>query len=132
VCEISDAMLPYIGEGGIGTACTAGNQCRSGMCANDTSGGGAYCIEPCTARGGCPHGFGCLPLRPGGSDYYLYCVRAGARGFGETCAVPADCRTGYCETGRCTRICNDGYCPRGTACQTTGIVAGGEAIRICR
>jgi hypothetical protein len=133
VCQLNDAMLPYIGENGLGTSCATNTDCRSGMCANDGTGASPYCIEMCTVRGGCPHGFGCVPFRTSsGGAYSLFCVTAGRRNVGETCANGADCRSGYCDASRCTRICNDGYCPTGTTCTSSGITADGTAIRVCR
>jgi hypothetical protein len=133
VCQLNDAMLALIGEAGIGASCAAGTDCRSGLCATDGSGGAAYCIEPCTVRGGCPHGFGCAPFRTSsGGAYSLFCVVAGRGDIGASCADSTDCRSAYCDTSRCTRICNDGYCPGGTTCSGTGITADGTAIRVCR
>jgi hypothetical protein len=133
VCQITDPMLPYIGESGLGTTCSANTDCRSGMCANDGASPTPYCIELCTVRGGCPHGFGCAPFRTStGGSYSLFCVTAGSRGIGQTCSSGADCRSGYCDTSRCTRICNDGYCPSAMTCSATGITADGTAIRVCR
>jgi hypothetical protein len=103
------------------------------MCANDGTSSGPYCIEPCTVRGGCPHGFGCAPFRTStGGAYSLFCVSAGSRGIGQSCASGADCRSGYCDALRCTRICNDGFCPTGMTCSATAITADGTPIRVCR
>ena len=132
-CQVTAAMQPLIGEGGLGTPCVAGPtlQCRSTLCAAIES-SAAYCVEICTVRGGCPQGFGCLPLRASGSPYSLYCVSAGRGDLGDPCTDNTDCRSAYCDASRCTRICNDGYCPSEMTCSATGITAGGTAIRVCR
>ena len=47
--------------GGLGSTCTAGPDCASGQCAEDSS-GAKYCVEPCELDAGqCPEDFGCLP-----------------------------------------------------------------------
>jgi hypothetical protein len=134
VCQIPEAMLDFIGELGLGTPCTRGQDCRSGLCATDPRGDGPYCIELCTLAGGCPHGFGCAPVRTGAGevDRTLFCIRAGTGAMGDPCAWESDCRTGVCRDGRCTRICNDGYCPSAMTCAAGGITAGGVALSFCR
>jgi hypothetical protein len=134
VCQVTDGMGAVIGENGIGSRCGTSDECRSGLCATDTSELGPYCIEVCTIRGGCPHGFGCVPLRPGGSAYTMFCVQAGTGVIGTPCTGNADCRSAFCDLGtnRCTRTCNDGFCPSGFSCVSSGIVADGTAIQVCR
>jgi len=51
-------------QGGLGTACTSGTQCASGMCASTTD--GSFCVETCVLGAGqCPSGFGCLDANAG-------------------------------------------------------------------
>jgi hypothetical protein len=51
-------------QGGLGTACTSGQQCASGMCASTTD--GSFCVETCMLDAGqCPSGFGCLDANAG-------------------------------------------------------------------
>ncbi|HEU0032339.1 MAG TPA: Ig-like domain-containing protein [Kofleriaceae bacterium] len=52
-------------QGGLGTSCTAPDQCASGLCAGDAS--GQYCVEVCAlGEGQCPDGFGCAEDGAGG------------------------------------------------------------------
>ena len=134
VCQLTDAMLALVGENGIGSPCARNQDCRSGLCATDGSGLGPYCIEICTLQGGCSHGFGCAPLRTADSTFFLYCVNSGTGVVGSPCSGNADCRTAFCDLGvnRCSRVCNDGFCPSGFACVSSGIMANGTAIEVCR
>jgi hypothetical protein len=133
ICSIAP-LMGSIGELGLGGRCSLGTDCRSGLCATDprpTS--PQYCIEVCTVEGGCPHGFGCAPLRSAADPtaYFMVCIEAGSGDLGDSCTYEADCRTGNCRDGRCTRICNDGFCPTGTTCRSSGIIADGVPISFC-
>jgi len=45
--------------GGLGSSCSEGVECASGLCTTTTE--GAYCVEPCVLDiNQCPSGFGCL------------------------------------------------------------------------
>ena len=134
VCQLTDLMLAFIGENGLGSSCARGMDCRSGLCAADPSGVGPYCIEVCSVRGGCTHGYGCAPVRTASDSYFLACLQSGRGELGAACEGPADCESGHCDNGTdsCTRICNDGFCPSGFTCTISGIVADGVGIQVCR
>ncbi|MEZ4393943.1 MAG: hypothetical protein R3A48_22960 [Polyangiales bacterium] len=130
-----------VGSDRIGSSCNATpgaiNQCRSGLCEADGSGG--TCIQVCTPAGGCPPGFGCKPEADGPtSPIILVCRPAGTGALGSTCARASDCETALClpppgggTTGYCTRLCADGICPSGMRCVPAGTALGGYPVALC-
>ncbi|HTL34083.1 MAG TPA: Ig-like domain-containing protein [Kofleriaceae bacterium] len=50
-------------DGGLGTGCTANEDCASGQCGND--GTNSYCTASCTDNSGCPSDFTCLDADSG-------------------------------------------------------------------
>lgn len=61
-------QTPPAGSFVYGMACTSGNQCSSGICANDLTLNQQYCTQTCSVDGsGCPTGSGCYPTS--GSAY---------------------------------------------------------------
>ncbi|HEV8323804.1 MAG TPA: hypothetical protein VG389_19450 [Myxococcota bacterium] len=86
---------PPRGAGGVGAACTVGDDCESLRCLTDADGfPGGYCYSLCDAAAGlCPGDGACTPV----SDGLGVCM--------DGCASGADCRSGYvCDPSYAT--CN--------------------------
>ncbi len=112
-----------------GQACTAGADCRSGVCDNDS------CRALCSSTADCPAGLACLPsdasvcTQPLGTlclgyelNFATICRPAGGgmSPVGAACTEPETCRTGLCNTGlgECSDMCGrDSDCPSGYVCK---------------
>jgi hypothetical protein len=104
----------------LGSPCTSGPQCQSGLCGNSTlivggvDVGSGACTQPCCTSSDCGPATGGLVCYPsvGGN----YCVDATLLGLpapgsvpaGGECTMAASCRSGQCDTKN--MICEDACC----------------------
>lgn len=64
ICFDDKCIAQPFGPGGLGTSCTAGSECASGLCAEGPD--GKLCSEMCTVGGAsCPDGFECVAATNG-------------------------------------------------------------------
>ncbi|NOY90914.1 MAG: matrixin family metalloprotease [Deltaproteobacteria bacterium] len=106
----------------LGEPCTGNADCRSGLCANLSS--GSVCSQSCDgldARS-CPSGFYCDGEAVGVCGTGL-CLTGGpgTTALGGSCSVDTDCQTSMCTGGVCASPCIPGgaiSCPSGFLCQT--------------
>jgi len=107
---------------GTGATCAplANDDCREGtVCASES--GRSWCtqINCADPMSACPSGFDCVPV--GGASL----CRPSVRLLGETCAADAECLSGLCRAGECTRTCSvDTPCGVGLECRRTPDGAG--------
>lgn len=95
--------------GGVGSACSSGSQCNSGICIEDD--GISYCTQQC---GTCPEGYVCETVSGG----QQVCIREGLPGEGESCTDVCDGGL-YCVEGSCYQACQPGSsneCSAGRTC----------------
>ena len=95
--------------GGVGSSCSSGSQCNSGICIEDD--GISYCTQQC---GTCPEGYACETVSGG----QQVCVREGLPGEGESCTDVCDAGL-YCVEGECYQACQPGTsneCSVGRTC----------------
>ncbi|MBX3249652.1 MAG: hypothetical protein KF901_20920 [Myxococcales bacterium] len=118
------------GDDAMGAACNAaGNECRSGLCADLGAVGFDRCIQTCGPEGGCAVGWGCKPEEVTGGGIHTFCVPAGTGALGAACGRASQCASGLCDSaGYCTRLCADGLCPTGWSCTPVP----GTTIGVCR
>lgn len=99
------------GPRGLGEACAADADCRSGECRAEA--GARYCTAPCATVDDCGPGTWC---RAG------TCARGRPGRLGEPCLRGEDCDSGLCldsEAGGarvCSRLCEGTPCPEGSTC----------------
>lgn len=117
------------GTAAVGTACTDDSECASALC-RDPGDGRRRCIEPCELDGAsCLAGEVCAALTGAcGNCVDETIVRGLAHGFGESCTVGADCRSGLCVDRAGVRECAR---PLATPCPD-GSVAGETACVVDR
>ena len=102
---------------GTGTTCApaANDDCREGMvCASEA--GRSWCTQLNCAdpMNACPDGFDCVEVR--GTTL----CRPSVRLLGESCSADAECLSGLCRAGECTRTCSvDTPCGVGLECRRT-------------
>jgi V8-like Glu-specific endopeptidase len=100
---------------GTGTTCApaANDDCNEGMvCASEAGRNWCTQLDCATAGNECPSGFDCVPV--GGTTVCRPMVRL----LGETCAADAECLSGMCRAGECTRTCSvDTPCGVGLECR---------------
>ena len=119
-----------------GKPCAHPDHCESGVCFD--AGNGGLCITPCGEPADCPVAAPrCLPLvgdtlPTGGKPAAKLLCQAPGTGvlhLGEACTVDADCASGICESGRCTRVCAK-TCPGTMGCEPATL-AGSLAASVC-
>ncbi|HJL15320.1 MAG TPA: matrixin family metalloprotease [Sandaracinaceae bacterium LLY-WYZ-13_1] len=110
-CRVPDAGCPYCAPlAEPGDPCAMDADCAAGACVA-TDGGPRCAAGPCDE--GCPVGFACADGT---------CV-LDAGGFGDACEGDADCASGLCRDGACTRTCDSARpCPEGP-CGDDGVCA---------
>jgi len=106
----------YPKNGALGSACTDGGQCNSGVCHGD-----GYCSDTCMTAGDCPLGYTC----PAGQ-----CERDVPPPSCPMCGdLPCDAMSSTCigasGGGFCTPYCTPGSCPTGFFCAS---LQGGGAV----
>ena len=144
VCDFVD-VVQLCTPDDTGRPCTNDDECRTGRCVQ--FGTHRVCTRRCSDSPGdrpCPVGFSCdmvgaEPARlcareecAGSCDcgpergcpwrqacVVTACEGTGAQDLTAACAFPADCRSGLCSYGRCTRVCADGLCPTTWTCSLT-------------
>jgi hypothetical protein len=97
--------------GGIGSACTADEECIFGVCVGFDE---RYCSKPCdgVGEGDCDPGYVC----EAGA-----CRRDGEGTLGTACEEASDCVSGLCASdGYCTALCDETPCPPGFDCEAAG------------
>ncbi len=106
--------------GQFGAACAQNGDCASGWCIAHP--GGYLCTRLCS-EGGCPAGWGCVPVQNTAPDYQYVCQPVDTM-LCQPCTADRQCGQGYCLTGTsgataCTRPCNDNLpCPAGYDCRS--------------
>lgn len=91
-----------------GEACTRSEACARGVCAL----GRCACDENTE----CPDGGICGT----NEDGRRACEPPGQEGFGELCAIDAECREGICCQGTCSLCCSNDACERGQCLSASG------------
>jgi MYXO-CTERM domain-containing protein len=106
-----------------GAACGASSECASNLCVG--AGGGAVCVQGCSANKPCAAGFDCYPLQNGGVSPGITgaCLKAAEKKpAGLPCKGGSDCKSNLCVTtsptsGTCMDECSAAPCPAGFSCQ---------------
>lgn len=128
MCVLSSGACvsrPPTGTGPLGSPCTEGSMCMSGVCFNE------LCSETCEALNpdSCPAGFYCNGQAVAScGDGLCLPGSAGGAALGATCTNNTDCQSIFCASGRCSEPCIPGgaaVCPADYACQTTAIAGCG-------
>jgi hypothetical protein len=112
-----------------GSPCTAGQQCRSGLCSNGTCADTCCSLTSsgteCTGARACA--FGTFPGAAGLDTHYVaFCQPyPGSGTFGSLCSVGTECQGGLCiitQPSFCTVPCRSSdECGSGSACQYTSV-----------
>jgi hypothetical protein len=100
---------PALGTKSPGSGCTAGDECRSGVC------DGGFCVDACCSNVDCGGQLPHCTLRyiPGAAKMAYHCGVAGPGGFNAVCIGSDDCQSNYCVGGyfTCsTRCCKKSDC----------------------
>jgi hypothetical protein len=125
---------PQSSPGAIGTPCTTGSQCRSGIC--DTTAGA--CTDTCCATSSCGAGINCqLSTFPGAvnvDDHFTWSCKATPQSGGPqaVCGQDTDCASNKCisfngTNGECVQACrNSPSCPSQYVCAPTILINGAD------
>ncbi len=105
--------------GALGAGCVTDDDCGATAPDCATIDGDRLCAAACDAMGACPGSFRCADTSAGPR-----CIPPG-EALGGACADSAECRSGLCAGGLCTRICDAAAtCPGDFACTPAGTVSG--------
>lgn len=145
--DATDVDAPVIGTGRFGDACTSHFECLESYCVEPVGGAGGVCSRVCTDD--CPTGFDCLTASFPSGDVKL-CIPAtgrlcapcsaddecpgqacltqdGAGRCATSCAVPADCPTGYTCGPDATAVHTGSFCqPVTGSCTCSAELAGAQ------
>jgi hypothetical protein len=104
-----------------GATCSAGRDCRSGLCAGTTC--ADTCCSTAAAASECAAGNECRFGTFQGTasfdkNYVAYCGHGGTRSNGQSCQANSDCQSELCDGVNCSNACrNTGECSAaGEAC----------------
>ncbi|MBI2896326.1 MAG: putative metal-binding motif-containing protein [Deltaproteobacteria bacterium] len=128
------------GQGEVGSGCVEHGECASGLCVpRDWEDG--YCTAPCCASSDCGIGFVCAYVAVTDLDPeaqvrlcwddmdWLGFPLHGYGDAGDACDSSAECRSDYCENGRCVdTCCSQTDCQGGSTCRVRPVPDGGQLL----